>query len=419
MKNTNGIAFRIIPETRFKTAAITLSLVCPLSKDNASANAILPQLLTKSCSKYPDFSALQRKLAMLYGASLSGSVMPLGDAQLIRLSVRALDDRYTMNEEAVCAECTKLLSDILTSPPLTDGLFPSELLESEKRLLSEKIDAQINDKITYSTRRCFELMCADEPFGVNPYGTKEAVSALDTSQVTQLWKTALETYPIQLTAIGSMDAESVISAFTEAFSAIDRKPAQLPVQLVIPQADTVRKFTDYEDVTQSKLVMGFRTPFSSADDPYIMRLVSACFGGTPHSRLFVNVREKLSLCYYCSSGYYSTKGILLVRSGLESENIEKAKNEILAQLADIQNGGLTDEEVIQAKMSLRNSFLESKDSVTGTESWYISQMFDRQYLSVDEACARIESYTKDDITEAAKRITLDTVYLLTKRGDGQ
>ena len=417
MNNTTGISFRIIPETRFKTSVITLTLVCPLSSDTAAANSLLPHLLSRACSKYPDITALKRKLASLYGAVLSGDVISIGDAQLLRFTVRSIDDRYTMDGEKISVECAQLLSDILTSPPLADGLFRSDFIESEKRLQCEKIDAQINDKVSYSTRRCIELMCENEPFGVNPLGDKESVGALNAENMTELWTRVLRTYPVHLTAVGSMDGDAVKRAFTEAFSSVERASCKLPSHIFIEKADKVREFTDYEDVTQSKLVLGFRTPFNCTNDPYIMRLVSACFGGTAHSRLFVNVREKMSLCYYCSSSYFSSKGILLVRSGLESENIEKAKTEILAQLADIQNGGLTDEEIANAKMSLRNSFLESLDSPRATELWYTSQMFDSTVLSVEEACAKIDSYTKEDVTNAARAISLDTVYLLTKRGE--
>ncbi|MBP3414432.1 MAG: insulinase family protein [Clostridia bacterium] len=410
----NGVSFRLIPETRFKTAGITLTLACPLTSEGASPNALLPYMLVRSCRKYPDFSALKKKLALLYGAKLSADVISLGDAQLLRISVYSIDDRYTMNGEAVSVECVKLLADILTDPAFVGGVFSEADLEAEKRQLCEQIDAQTNDKVAYAKRRCIDLMCAGQPFGINPLGDKASINAITAEQLTETWKTALSSYPISLTAVGAMDGDMVFTAFSDALSSAGRTPAALPAQSVSPRHDNVREFTEREDVTQSKLLIGFTTPINGCEhDISAMRLFNACFGGTPHSRLFANVREKMSLCYYCSSSYYRNKGILLVGSGLESENIEKAKTEIIAQLSDIQSGGLTDSEIENAKLSLRNSFLRTKDSVSATEGWYTAQMFDRDCISVEEACRRIDAVTKEDVTQAARSLDLDTVYLLT------
>lgn len=412
-KEINGALCRVINETRFKTAVMSLTLTCPLSGDDAAANALLPNLLVRACAKYPDFTALRKKLAMLYGASLSADVLSLGDAQLLRMSIYALDDRFTMNGERISGECVQLLCDILTCPPLENGLFTLSDLEAEKIQLCDLIDSQTNDKIKYAARRCIDLMCEGEPFGINPLGGKEAVEALTPEDMTNVWKRALESYPITLTAVGSMDADGVFSAFSEAVSGIKRSPMPLPNQLVKASADSVREFTEREEVAQSKLVLGFRSPYSTLDDISIMKMTCACFGGTPYSRLFVNVREKLSLCYYCSTRYYSPKGIVLVQSGLESQNIEKARDEIFAQLDDIRAGNLTDTEIEHARLALRNGYIASRDSAAATESWYISQMFSGQCLSTEEACAALDRVTKDDITKAARALSFDSAYLLT------
>ena len=156
--------------------------------------------------------------------------------------------------------------------------------------------------------------------------------------------------------------------------------------------------------------MAFKSECTNAP---AMKLMNSVFGGTPFSKLFLNVREKLSLCYYCSSGYNDRKGVLFVDSGVEHANIEKAKAEILNQLKAVQNGEFTDEEINNSRLSMINSLRGVTDGARSIAEWYFKQSYAGQSLSPEDEIERLKSVTKEDIIAAAKSLSLDTVYVLT------
>ena len=414
----DGVNFRSIRDTKFKTMRISAHLIVPMSRQTAAENALLPFLLSRASREYPDFTKLGQRLAELYGASLNADVQKLGDLQVLSLSASGIADRYALEGEAMSGDLAKLLCSILFDPPLVDGLFPEDGFEQEKRQTMELIDSEYSDKRTYARQRCEAIMCADEPYGVNRYGGKEDIARVERPALTAAWKRLLDTAKIELMVLGDCDPAPVYEGFRAAFETLgSRKTADCTTK-VVRSAEKVNTVTEKMDVAQGKLVMGFRTGTATPDEEVpATRLMAALFGGTPNSKLFLNVREKLSLCYYCSASYNSMKGIMLVQSGVEVKNMERAKEEILRQLDEVKQGNFDESEVEAAKMSLCNSYRTLSDSLGGLENWYLSQTFASHSQQPEEAAAQINAVTRQEIIDAANRVTLDTVYCLVGNGE--
>ena len=391
----DGVNFRSIRDTKFKTMRISAHLIVPMSRQTAAENALLPFLLSRASREYPDFTKLGQRLAELYGASLNADVQKLGDLQVLSLSASGIADRYALEGEAISGELAKLLCSILFDPPLVDGLFPEDGFEHEKRQTMELIDSEYSDKRTYARQRCEAIMCADEPYGVNRYGGKEDIARVERPALTAAWKRLLDTAKIELMVLGDCDPAPVYEGFRAAFETLgSRKTADCTTK-VVRSAEKVNTVTEKMDVAQGKLVMGFRTGTATPDEEVpATRLMAALFGGTPNSKLFLNVREKLSLCYYCSASYNSMKGIMLVQSGVEVKNMERAKEEILRQLDEVKQGNFDESEVEAAKMSLCNSYRTLSDSLGGLENWYLSQTFASHSQQPEEAAAQINAVTR-------------------------
>ena len=414
----DGVEFLGFRDPKFKTARMSVHFLLPMCKEEASANALLPFLLSRASREYPDFTKLGQRLAELYGASLNADVQKLGDLQVLSLSASGIADRYALEGEAISGELAKLLCSILFDPPLVDGLFPEDGFEQEKRQTMELIDSEYSDKRTYARQRCEAIMCADEPYGVNRYGGKEDIARVERPALTAAWKRLLDTAKIELMVLGDCDPAPVYEGFRAAFETLgSRKTADCTTK-VVRSAEKVNTVTEKMDVAQGKLVMGFRTGTATPDEEVpATRLMAALFGGTPNSKLFLNVREKLSLCYYCSASYNSMKGIMLVQSGVEVKNMERAKEEILRQLDEVKQGNFDESEVEAAKMSLCNSYRTLSDSLGGLENWYLSQTFASHSQQPEEAAAQINAVTRQEIIDAANRVTLDTVYCLVGNGE--
>lgn len=413
-----GIRFCSVKTDKFKTCRVNISLAMPLDK-NASARAILPFMFSRRCAKYPDYTSLNRVLDELYGAAISAGVLKRGEAQVISFSMSAIDDRFALDGDKVALECTKLLADMIFDP-LTEGeSFPEDIIEQEKRLLAEAIENEQNDKRRYAMLRCEQLMFADEAYGINRFGSVEDVKALTPDAVYAAWRDVLEKATVQITMVSSMDPRPIVDLIKEKFSEIERHPVEIKTQFVsgLPKPEYI---SESMPLKQGKLVMGFRTGMRSEDDMMpAMKVAVDIFGGGTYSKLFSVVREKMSLCYYCSAALFNSKGIVMVQSGIEDANEEKAKNEIINQLRLTAEGEFTDEDFSSSIKSLTDSILGNSDTPEEITAWYASQILRNELKAPETYAKEIANVDRAEVVRAAKTIMLDTIFMLKSSGEAE
>lgn len=413
-----GIRFCSVKTDKFKTCRVNISLAMPLDK-NASARAILPFMFSRRCAKYPDYTSLNRVLDELYGAAVSAGVLKRGEAQVISFSMSAIDDRFALDGDKVALECTKLLADMIFDP-LTEGeSFPEDIIEQEKRLLVEAIENEQNDKRRYAMLRCEQLMFADEAYGINRFGSVEDVKALTPDVVYAAWRDVLEKATVQITMVSSMDPQPIVDLIREKFSEIERHPVEIKTLFVsgLPKPEYI---SESMPLKQGKLVMGFRTGMRSEDDMMpAMKVAVDIFGGGTYSKLFSVVREKMSLCYYCSAALFNSKGIVMVQSGIEDANEEKAKNEIINQLRLTAEGEFTDEDFSSSIKSLTDSILGNSDTPEEITAWYASQILRNELKAPETYAKEIGSVDRAEVVRAAKTIMLDTIFMLKSSGEAE
>lgn len=413
-----GIRFCSVKTDKFKTCRVNISLAMPLDK-NASARAILPFMFSRRCAKYPDYTSLNRVLDELYGAAVSAGVLKRGEAQVISFSMSAIDDRFALDGDKVALECTKLLADMIFDP-LTEGeSFPEDIIEQEKRLLAEAIENEQNDKRRYAMLRCEQLMFADEAYGINRFGSVEDVKALTPDVVYAAWRDVLQKATVQITMVSSMDTQPIVDLIREKFSEIERHPVEIKTLFVsgLPKPEYI---SESMPLKQGKLVMGFRTGMRSEDDMMpAMKVAVDIFGGGTYSKLFSVVREKMSLCYYCSAALFNSKGIVMVQSGIEDTNEEKAKNEIINQLRLTAEGEFTDEDFSSSIKSLTDSILGNSDTPEEITAWYASQILRNELKAPETYAKEIGSVDRAEVVRVAKTIMLDTIFMLKSSGEAE
>lgn len=407
-----NVFFNSVKVQRFKTMKLSCTAYIPLTKETAAMSAMLSQVLTKSCEEYPTLMQFSRKLGSLYGATVSGGANKSGDVRTLKLVVSAIDDRFALGGESVAEDVSKLLCEVLFKPKVKNGKFDSEDLEQERRQLIEYIDAQFNDKQVYAALRCTEIMCEGEPYGITRHGGVDTINKIDCENLYRGWQELLKTARFEIFFVGGKGEKEAENVFKKAFSKVERQPVKLENKVVYDVKE-VKNVTEEMELSQSKLIIGMRTGVDALDPRSdAMKLMSAVLGGTAHSKLFNNVREKLSLCYYCSSRYDGRKGILRIESGVESENIEKAKEAIFTEIEEMKKGNITDFEMESAKLSICDAYKTLDDSVDGIESWYSVQVFEDRFKNLDEKLEGIMKVTKEQVIEAANLLKTDTIYVL-------
>lgn len=417
----NGIHFSSVSDPKFKDNRISVNFILPLKEETASNNAIVPLILRKGYRECPDFASLNMRLNELYGAGIVADVSKYNAYQILTVGIQGLDDRYAIDKEDVLARCAELLSLVILDPNVDEnGVFDAETTGLEKQYLLDSIDALINDKRSYALTRCMQIMCEGEPVSVRRYGSRESAEKITPQSASQAYRNILETASVEIIFTGSGDSETAKNVFEKKFASINRNPITFDLITLRDKAEKPQYHTEKMDVNQGKLVMGMRCgSVTNPKDIDAARVFSALFGGTPFSKLFLNVREKLSLCYYCAARYDASNNLLLVDSGVEAENMEKARDEIMVQLAAVQNNDFEDEQLANTKLLIKNSLTSVTDSLSSIEGWYLTQILRSQNISPEEDAKNLDAVTREDIVKAAKKITLDTVYFLTGNGEQQ
>lgn len=414
-----GVRLCAMQTNRFKTGCISFSMALPLAGDIA-ANAVLPYILYRSCRKYPDFSFLNGALADLYGASLSAGLSKIGEAQILSVELTAIDDRFSLKGESISQSCAELLLDLIFDPDLDeDGCFREQAVQREKRLLIERTESELNDKRVFALRRCVEIMCEGEQYGLSKYGSREEIETLTGERVLKAWQNMLSTAVIQIDIAGSGETTGIVDALQKQFATVKRNPVKIET-VFVQTAKQSRKVEEKLPVKQGKLVLGFRAGMKNADDNApALKVMTDIFGGGTYSKLFANVREKMSLCYYCSARLTRHKGLIFVQSGIESEQALPAVDAILEQLNAVKAGEFEEEDLKASKMSMADHLRSIDDSPEALISWYASQILEPQLKIPERESARINAVTKDEVTAAANGITLDTVYMLSETEEAQ
>lgn len=409
-KIADGVYFSSITDKRYKKNLISVAFSTQLSEDTATENVIVPVLLTKCNSKLPTYKAFNNKMSRLYASGIGGTAGRQYDLQTISFGAYYLDDIYALSGEKMTGIMTDILIDCLTSPVTENGEFSEKFVELEKKTVIDNIETAINDKRSYAIERAMKTICKGEPASVCSYGTVEKAKLITPDSAYKAYRRMLETMPCEIICTGCSDFEGVAEKFAAAFEKAGRHDIENTTIALSPVKTQTEEVTERLTVNQSKLVLGFK---SHSDDDAALVLLQKIFGGTTSSKLFRNVREKMSLCYYCSAARNDLKGIMLVNSGVENENIEKTKEAVIDQLEEIKNGNFTNEDINFAEMAIKNDFKSVADSAGNVSNWYFDCIRKNDIVTPEEKLGRYLGVSKERIIAAAKSMVLDSVYVLT------
>lgn len=411
-----GVWLRAVHTNKFKSAYLSVTLLAPLDGETAAANALTPYVLRRGTAVHPDMESLSAALDELYGGAIEPVIRKKGETQCVGFVASFLDDAYTLGGERILERAAALLGEVLLKPHTQDGLFSPDYTQGEKANLTDRIRGQINDKRAYATHRLTQLMCAGEAFGVDKLGDEAHVAAITPASLWQRYQELLQTAAVEVYYCGCADPARVEEALRSALSALPVNENRVvpDCEIRLSAGPEPRMEEEAMDVTQGKLAMGFRTGGLTCweEDYPALVMCNTVFGGTTLSKLFLNVREKLSLCYYASSMLEKMKGLVLVTSGIEFDKYETAKAEILAQLDAVRRGEIEPWELEGARRTLISGHRATLDDQGRQEEFWLGQAVAGLDTTIEELAAGFETVTLEQVAQAAQKLELDTVYFL-------
>ena len=406
-----GVFLTAVQTEKFKTGCCSVNLLRPMARGEASANALIPSVLLRATEKHPDIRSISARLDELYGASLGTLVRKKGEVQTVGFFADFIEDRFA--SAPVFRQTADFLGEVLLQPALQGGAFLPDVVRGEQQNLENAIAARINDKRTWATSELLRTMCAGEAYGVPRLGDLKDVRALDEKTLFAHYRDILARSQVEIFYMGSAAPEAAADVFREVLSTLPRGALTPCGTVVVSKAETVKTAEQALDVTQGKLALGFRTGCTVTDAAFpALLMMNAIFGGGITSKLFMKVREELSLCYYALSTLEKFKGVMLVSSGIDCAQRDVAQAEILRQLDAVRAGDISDYELESARRYIRSSLLSGMDSPGRLDDFYIGQIIAGQPDTMQALSERVARVTKDDVAAAARRVSLDTIFFL-------
>ncbi len=412
-----NVRVHVCPTEKFKTTTIAAMIQQELTPETVTKTALLPSVLQRGTVSHPSTLQLKRKLEDLYGATLHTEVFKRGERHIMHVGLEIANGRYLSESPKLLREGVAFLMEVLTRPVVEDGGFRRAYVEAEKKNLKQKIESLLDDKIRYAAQRCIAAMCDGEPFGLFVYGRTEDLPSIDPIQLYTYYRQVIETCPIDFFFVGNVSTDDAAALVRELFPYSEGERPPVEVNREQPTVKQVKEVVDRLDVIQGKLNMGCRTGVTIRDDDYVPLLMyNGILGGFPHSKLFMNVREKASLAYYASSRLESHKGILTIQSGIEIANYQKALDIIRKQLEAMRRGEITDRELSQTRATLSNQLRERQDRPYELIDFAYHSLLSGREWSLDQLLKGIESVDKEDVRRVAEQVQLDTIYFLRDKG---
>ena len=411
---TDSVKLSVLNTNKFKASVISFTIILPLTKKNYINNLLLAHILRRGTKSYPSTASLNKKLDELYGSYVETKSHRIGENISLTLTAEILDNKFVTDKTDVLGETIDIISELILSPIFLDDSFNTSFFEQEKKLICEAIDAEINNTRLYATKRCLEII--NESLDVpTSRECKELISSTTLDSLAEYHNYLINNGAINVFYIGSQDASSIRNKLSSVFTSY---PCKKAIPLIFPRpisrADAI-EISEKMPVSQGKLVLGLSTgaTVSKTDGAtYTGVMLNEILGGSASSKLFLNVREKLSLCYHCSSSYSGYSGILVISSGFEVKNYEIAKKEIFNQIEDIKQGNISDTEFEAARLSLTNNYRQIYDSPFELKSFFNNRALLGISENVEDAISKILSVTKEDIIALASNIKLIASYFI-------
>ncbi|UOE92785.1 pitrilysin family protein [Alkalihalobacillus sp. LMS39] len=411
--SVQGIDVHVVKTTKYKTNTIVLLCKAPLEKETVTKRALLPHVLQAGTENYPTRQRIRNELDELYGASLSVDVQKKGENHIMMFKMEVANEKFLKDTSPLFEKAIALLAQVVLHPKKEHDQFDNTIVENEKRSLKQRIQSVYDDKMRYANLRITEEMCKDEPFGLSVYGNEEAIEPVTAEQLYSYYQEFLHKDKIDLFVVGDVEETQVQNITKQYFSLPEGERAQTPLNDKKQNEIKEKEVLDKQDVKQGKLHLGFRTHTTFGDDDYFaLQVCNGLYGGFSHSKLFMNVREKESLAYYAASRYESHKGILMVMSGIEFSNYEKAVSIIKEQMEEMKAGRFSEDEINQTKAMIKNQILETVDVPRALVELLYHNVIANKRRTIEDWLVGIDRVTKEDIQKSAEKIELDTIYFL-------
>ncbi|HVR84207.1 MAG TPA: pitrilysin family protein [Planctomycetota bacterium] len=409
-----GFRVFVHPTAKFKTITISLYVHQPLGHQ-ATAVALLPQVLRRGCKGLPDMRSIVVFLEDLYGASMGADVAKIGERQMVVFRFEVVNDRFAPKKIQALEKSLQFLWRMLSQPVTAKGGLRADYVAQEKENLKRLIEGMINERMSYAYERCIQEMCKDEPYARYEYGKLEEIDPITPKSLLQLHGRLLAEAPIDLFVSGDVEPRKVAALAKKLFKFGKRKIKPIPAAVVKTGNGALREHVEKLDVEQGKMVMGCRTGVIwGKPDTFPLVMYNGLLGAFPHSKLFANVREKEGLAYAVHSSLDHTKGLLFVTAGIDPAKYTKCVEVIKQQMTDLAAGKISDDEWDKTRLTITDRVRSREDNPSAKIGSFLEMSLNGKPMTAAQVIDGVNGVSREQVVRAAALVRPDTIFYLTR-----
>ena len=408
-----GVNLHVLPTKQYKTIRIFIRFTARLQQEVITKRSLLSSMLETNSLNYPDQTKLSAKLAELYGASFGLSVRKKGNLHWLNVGISFVNGEY-VNDPNLFSQAVDFLKEVLFYPNIKNQQFDQLTFDLEKNNLRLYLESLKEDKQTFASYALQELYFENSPEQKIPsLGVVEEIDKITARSLAAYYQEMMANDQIDIFVVGDVDSDKAAEAVGQ-LPFEPRETAHPELFYTQPQVNIVKERQVREPIVQAKLNLAYQTNvYYDEPERFALMVFNGLFGGFPHSKLFMNVREKESLAYYASSSVDTFRGFMSVQTGIDEKNRNQVLRLIHEQLESLRNGEITDLELAQTKAMLRNQYLLSLDSPQAAiEASFLDSWLPETKLSDEEWLKRMESVTIKEIQQVAEQIELQAIFFL-------
>lgn len=403
-----GMHLHVIPSDKFMTNSLCVLIRRPLTREEATVNALLPPILSRGSARYPSNTEVALAAERLYGSLFESQIIKKGEQQIIQFYFECVN-----NKPELLLEGLRFLCEIILCPLAEGDGFKSAYLRGEVENLQNRIEGRINHKSEYAKLKCLEAMCEGEPYGVYGDGYAEDLAQQTPREVFHQYKKVIATSPIDFIAIGRWNEAWLKTQLMSLFSVYRDDIVNIPKAAVKPARAERCTLALKTGAAQGTLCVGLRGDVDPLGDYYVpLQLATEILGGGTDAKLFRNVREKESLCYYINAQLYRFKSLMLIQCGVDAAQFEPVLGMVEEQFNALQQGDISEEELCHAKQSLSKRWKSLQDHPSGCVDFYASQYLLGDRTTIDQMLNKVSSVRREAVVEAVAGFAVDTVVKL-------
>ena len=395
----------IIKTKKFKTIKVKLLYKRPIKKEEITIRNFINYMLLNSSSKYKTSREIEMETQELYDLGIRTQSFKSGNYHVMSCTADFLHEKYT--EPGMINKSLEFLLEIMYRPNIVDNKFDDTYFKIVKRTIEESIDSEKDNPSRYSVLQ-LDAMLDSNTLSYKAVGYKEDLKKINTSNLYEYYKSVLLKDRLDIFVVGDV-SDDIIKIFDKYIPKRDNKKFKIEHYLDIDKLKYKEKI-EKQRISQSKLALGYKTDkLSFFELHYVLMLYGIILGGTSDSKLFKNVREKNSLCYYIGTSPNTISKTLYITAGINKENYDKTIELIKEQVNDMSN--VTEDELNKAKKTFISGCRETFDS----EGSIINAFVSYEYLKADlpkDKIEKVKKVTVKDIKNINKKIHLDSIFFL-------